>query len=357
MSWTRKEIFKGSVAAFFLIAFAILFLPFYTELLLAAVFAMAMESKMGRWLQPRHLRWKISVAAILVAMFTLLAVPFTYVAYRTYRYFLLLSQSGVQNSELFKKLAAFKEKLVYYVDHFTDGLNLETQFDLNAMLDEGSSRGINFLVQLSTDLAARIPSLMISIFVFVAALYYFLAEARSIKTLFMKQRLLSPAESTRLIEAIQHSCSGTVVTSIAIAALQATIVTFASLIFDAGEWAVVWAVTFFCAFIPVIGAAPVALALGIFKLVMGQPGDFVGFLVAAVVAGTADNLVRPLLISSNEEDLNPVVSLLAIIGALLLLGMPGLFLGPVIAAVAVKIVPTLYEEPTEDAKGRSKKET
>jgi predicted PurR-regulated permease PerM len=148
-----------------------------------------------------------------------------------------------------------------------------------------------------------------------------------------------------------------VVTSIAIAALQATIVTIGSFIFSAGEWAVVWAVTFFCAFIPVVGAAPVALALGIFKLVMGQPGDFIGFLVVAVIAGTADNLVRPFLISSNEQDLNPVISLLAIIGALMLMGMPGLFLGPVIAGVAVKIIPTLYESVTEGGKGPSKKAT
>lgn len=357
MSWSRKDIFKYSVSTLFILAFAILFAPFYGELLLAAIVALAMEPVMGRWLQPRHLRWKFSVAGILILMFTLLAFPVTYVGYRTYRYFLKLSQSGVQNSDLFQRLIEFKTKAVQFVDAWTVRWGLETQFDLSSSLEEGLSQAINVLVHVSGQLAARAPALLLSIFVFCAALYYFLAEARTIKSAFIKQRLLSPEETSRFIDVLQNSSFGTVVTSFVIALMQATIVTIGALVFETGDWSVVWALTFFCSFIPVIGAAPVALALGLIELIMGHSGATLGFVVVAVIAGTTDNLVRPFLISSNEQDLNPVVSLLAIIGALLLLGMPGLFLGPVIAGVAMKIVPTLFGPATEGAKDPAKKAT
>lgn len=362
MSWNRKEIFKYAVATIFLSAFALLFVPFYAELLLAAIFALAIEPALGRWLQPRHFRWKISVAMILVGMFVVLAFPINYVAYRTYRYFLKISTAGVQNSELFQRLASFKAKLAEMITQFTSRWDLADQFDFNGLLDDGLNHTFNFVVGVSTNLASKIPTLLVSCFVFCAALYYFLAEARSIKTVFMKQRLLTPPEANHLIDLLQRSCYNTVVSSIAIAALQASVVAIGSLIFQTGEFPVVWALTFFLSFIPVIGAAPVALALGIAELLMGSYGDAIGFVVVAVIAGTVDNLVRPYLISSGEQDLNPVVSLLAIIGALLIFGMPGLFLGPVIASVAVKILPTLFGEPaplpaTEAAKGRSRKAT
>jgi predicted PurR-regulated permease PerM len=165
---------------------------------------------------------------------------------------------------------------------------------------------------------------------------------------------LTPAESKRFIEILQKSSYNTVVSSVVIAAMQATIVTVGALILGSGDFTVVWVVTFFCSFIPVIGAGPVALALGVGDLLMGQYGTAIGFLVVAIVAGTMDNLVRPYLIASGDEDLHPVVSLLAIIGALLIFGMPGLFLGPVIASVAFKIIPAMQNapEPAVTASGK-----
>jgi predicted PurR-regulated permease PerM len=358
MSWTRKEIFKYALVTIFLTAFAILFLPFFSEILLAAVVALAMEPFLGRWLQPRHFRWRISVLLILVAMFHLISLPVGFVGYRTYGYLLQISKNGVQNSDIFQKLTHIKGVIIQRVDQLTANWGLEAQFNLAGSIEEWLGKGIELFVNASTQVATQLPSFLISIFVFCAALYYFLAEARTIKSAFMKQRLLTPTEANRLIKVLQNSCFGTVVTSLGIALMQATIVSIGAAILGVGDWAVIWAVTFFLSFIPVVGAAPVALALGLYVLIMGEVGSAIGFLIVAVVAGTADNIVRPFLISSNEQDLNPVVSLLAIIGAILVMGMPGLFLGPVIALVAVKIIPTLFgHEPIEDATRPSKKAT
>lgn len=354
--WGRKEIFKLAFSLIFIGAFIILFLPFAAEILLAAIFAFAIEPSLGRWLQPRHLRWKTSVALILFGMFLVLALPVTLVAYRTYRYFVGIAQTGVQQSELYQKLVALKSAVAGLVNKLTQKLGLDV--DLSGMLDEGLGSSVNAVVQYATALASNIPGLLISLFIFCAALYFFLAETRWLKSAFLRQKVLSAKEAQDLLTLFQKSSYSVVVISIIVAIIQASIVALGALIFQAGDLAVIWVTTFFFSFIPVIGAGPVALVLGAFQAILGNYGAAIGFLVVSIIAGASDNIIRPYLLS-NDQDIHPVLSLLSIIGAIILFGIPGLFLGPVIASVAIKIVPTLYGNDgiTEGATDPKKKAT
>lgn len=356
--WDRRSIFKFVISALFIGAFALLFVPFYTQIFLAAIFAFAIEPFLGRWLTSRRLRWKTSVALILLGMFVVLALPVSLLAYKAYRYLAQISQSGVHNSELFQKLIAFKSGILNLVNSFFERFGLSQQFDFSSLIDDGLNQAVNFLVGYSTNIASNIPMLLLGVFVFCAALYFFLAEASWVRATFMKQRLLGPGESERLIAVFQRSCYSVIITSVIIAVMQATIVALGSLILEAGDVAAVWGITLICSFIPVIGAGPVAITLGLYKWVMGDYGQAIGFLVVVLIATTSDNVVRPYLLSS-DGDLHPILSLLSIIGAILIFGMAGLFIGPVIASVATKIVPALYShEPlTAVLKGPSKKET
>lgn len=344
-TWNRQRIFKYSLATFFWLAFAVLFLPFYSELLLAAVFAFAMEPTLGRLLQNRHLRWRPSVAIILVGMFFLLVVPISIVFYKLYAYVIEIGKTGLQNTPFFMKMMVFKDKLSDLANSLLNRFGLTENLDLAGMGGDSIGKVANAALQFITGLAYQVPSILLSLFVFCAALYFFLAESGPLRRVFIRQKVLGVPETNRLIEALQKSSYNTVVSSVVIAAMQATIVALGALLLKSGDITVVWVVTFFCSFIPVIGAGPVAAALGLGDLLMGDYGSAIGFAIVAVVAGSIDNIARPYIIASGDEDLHPVVSLLAIIGALLIFGMPGLFLGPVIASVAYKIIPILNGEP------------
>lgn len=341
--WDRKLVFKYLVAGGFCLTFALLFTPFLSEIVLAAVFALAMEPSLGRLLQPRHFRWRFSVAVILIAMFLVLALPLNLVIYKSYKYVLEISKGGLQGSPFFQKVLLLKGKFQGLVERLTESMSLDVQFDLAGILDEAINRAAASMVQLSTTVVSNIPSALLSLFVFCAALYFFLAEGRKLKSVFMKQRLLTAPETDRLIKIFQDSSYATVVTSLIVAVVQASIVGLGALIFKGGDVVIVWVITFFLSFIPMIGAGPVALTLALLKLVVGDFGHAIGFVIVALIAGTMDNIVRAYLLSSQEQDLNPIVSLLTIIGAILIFGLPGLFLGPVIASIAVKIIPTLFE--------------
>jgi len=358
MNWDRKRIFKFLLAALFITAFSVLFFPFYGEILLAAVVAFAMEPTLGRWLQPRYVRWRLSVALILIAMFVIVATPVTIVAYKTYASIVETSKSGLQNTEIYAKVMNLKGLVGKASAKVTSSLGIEQEFEFMSATEDSLNRIGNWAMGFLSGLVASVPIILLSVFIFCAALYFFLAEAAVLYRVFLRQELLTAAETKRLIKLFQSACYTTMVSSVLISITQAVIVTIGAALCDAGDPTVIFVVTFFCAFIPVIGAGPVALALAGYKALLGDYGQAIGMGVVSLIAGTSDNLLRPFLVSNAEEDLHPVVSLLAILGALIVFGMPGLFLGPVIASVAVKIIPTLYGagHATASAKDLAQKE-
>jgi predicted PurR-regulated permease PerM len=345
-SWKKQDIFKGIVTGILLLSLLAMFLPFYSETLLAAVLALAIEPALGHFLQSKHLRWKVSVAGILIAMFLVVAAPISVVAYKAYVYFMTISQTGFQNTEIFKRMVVFRAQLLKFANASLHTMHLENQFDLSGISEDALNKVGTAVVHVSTAFVYHLPDVLLSVFVFCVALYFFLAEARLIKATFLRLQFLTLSESEKLIRVMQRSSYNTVVTSISLGALAASVVSLGALVFRGGDFVVVFVVTFFCSFIPVIGAGPVALALGLYKLVLEAYGEAIGFLCVAIVVGIVDNFVRPYLISSNEADLHPAISLLALIGALMIFGMPGIFLGPVIAAMAFAVVPIFYPPVT-----------
>ena len=341
-NWDRKQVFRVLLTGIFLITFALLFLPFYVEILLAAVFALAIEPALGRWLKTRQARWRISVALILAAMFVALAAPVTLVAYKGYASAVEVSKIGVQNTEIYRKLTFIRDEGTRRLNRVLEKLGLEDQIGFDEISSGGLGSAANFALGFVTGLANQIPNILVSIFIFCAALYFFLAESAVIYGHFLDWKLLDKRETDRFLTVAQHASFNTVVSSLVIGALQASVVSIGGWICDVGDFMVVFVATFILSFIPVIGAAPVALVLAGYKALLGEYGGAIAMVVVAVVAGTVDNIVRPYLVSSSEDNLHPIVSLLAIIGALVVFGAPGILLGPVIASIAVKIVPTLY---------------
>jgi predicted PurR-regulated permease PerM len=87
-------------------------------------------------------------------------------------------------------------------------------------------------------------------------------------------------------------------------------------------------------FVPVVGTAPVTVGAVIYLLAVQRWAAAAGMVVAAVVIGVSDNVVRP-WVQSASSPLHPLLVLLSIFGGLRVFGVAGVFLGPVVAALAV----------------------
>ncbi|PYX26894.1 MAG: hypothetical protein DMG82_00235 [Acidobacteria bacterium] len=85
-----------------------------------------------------------------------------------------------------------------------------------------------------------------------------------------------------------------------------------------------------CSLIPIVGTMLVWLPTGIYLMATGHLWKgIILILWGALVVGTIDNIIRPLVIGSKVE-LHPLLLLFSLLGGLQVFGFIGIFIGPVV---------------------------
>ena len=89
--------------------------------------------------------------------------------------------------------------------------------------------------------------------------------------------------------------------------------------------------------IPGVGTASVWVPAMIFLVLDGQTGVAVGLgLWCAIVVGTLENLMRPMLIGKDTE-IPDLLVMLTTLGGLALFGAAGILVGPIISTLYVTV--------------------
>jgi predicted PurR-regulated permease PerM len=99
-----------------------------------------------------------------------------------------------------------------------------------------------------------------------------------------------------------------------------------------------------CSLIPIAGTAVVWVPAAIYLMATGHLlKAMILILWGALVVGTVDNIIRPLVIGSRVE-LHPLLLLLALLGGLQAFGFIGLFIGPLVISLIAALTIMLKEE-------------
>jgi predicted PurR-regulated permease PerM len=149
----------------------------------------------------------------------------------------------------------------------------------------------------------------------------------------------------RLVTSFQKACYSTLIGSLMVGGVQALTLAIGSLVLGSQHVFLIFLVTFIFSFIPILGAAPVGFFLAFLSAVKGDYSIMFGYIVVGIFSGTIDNIIRPWLVRG-EQDINAIVMLFAIIGAIVILGLPGLFLGPMFVSAADTVF-SLYVFPPD----------
>lgn len=322
-------------------AFALMFLPFWKPLLMAALFSFALAQWVDR-MGPKKNR-RLPTLLILGGFSLVVVIPVLFVTVRVARALTGLRAENLEQFSLYQSLQRMVERWQSTFHELMDRAHLAP-----GDLPEPTvlfAKGASWLVDQTTTIVANTPELILSLFVFAAALYFFLTEAKAIRHFFLGLGLLEKDEFDSIVSIVRKSSYRTLIASAAVGSVQAAIVAFGAWCFGFPELMLIFIVTFFTSFIPVIGAAPVAIFLALLSLLNGEIGSAIGLAVVAGVAGSVDNFLKPYLVSATmESSVHPVVSLLAIVGAVLVYGIPGLLLGPILMELTVSIIPVLFKQ-------------
>jgi predicted PurR-regulated permease PerM len=169
-------------------------------------------------------------------------------------------------------------------------------------------------------------------------LFFFLRDRRAV---LLSLRVLSPlskAEMERLFDRVGDTVYATIYGTLAVSAVQGLLggLMFYWLGLPAPLlWGVVMALL---AVVPVLGAFVVWTPAALFLAMQGSWGKaLILILWGALVVGTIDNLLRPILIGKRLK-LHTVLAFIALVGGLMVFGPAGLILGPVTLTITTVLL-------------------
>jgi predicted PurR-regulated permease PerM len=87
-----------------------------------------------------------------------------------------------------------------------------------------------------------------------------------------------------------------------------------------------------------------AFVIALIGFIDGKVGAGVTMCVIGLISGVADNIIRPFLSSLGEVEVPAFIGFLAVIGGVIVLGLPGLFIGPLIASLVFGVLPLIFDE-------------
>jgi predicted PurR-regulated permease PerM len=191
----------------------------------------------------------------------------------------------------------------------------------------------------------------------VYAMIFFLQEKTPVLAQLMRYSGLPRASQERLVDRTISISRATIKGTLVIGIVQGALggIAFAVVgIQGAAFWAVVMAVA---SVVPGIGTALVWVPAVIYLFATGETVSAVGLaLWFALLVGTIDNVLRPILVGRDTE-MPDLLVLVSTLGGLAMFGAVGLIIGPVVGGLFVTMwemfqdtfAAVLADEPADDA--------
>lgn len=330
----RQVIFKYSILTVVYVAFLLLFWPFKTSLLLASLFAMAMTPILNKRLRKTK-KEKLIIFLMVAGLILVIIAPLTMIITKGILGLSQLQQDKMAEMPIYQNIQDTLNKSWHFLSDISEkfNFNLREDFDVQSLLP----KVLGIVVPWLTALVTNFPQFLLQLLVFISSLYFFLLKRREFLAWF-KDRHLLPAQSLhKLVHLLQKVCYTVVFSTLIVASVQAAIVTIGASIAGFSNLMIIFVLTFFMSFLPVVGSVPISLSLAAFSFLQGENGHGITMLIALGIAGGIDNVIRAYILSADEDAIHPLVSLLTLIGALAMFGISGLFLGPIIAEMAFSI--------------------
>ncbi len=187
---------------------------------------------------------------------------------------------------------------------------------------------------LAGSFAQALPGRLVGMFLFTLALYYFLRDGRTFTRFLAALSPFADADTERLFASIERAVRGVLLGQLVTPGVQGGLTIGALLLFSVPGALVFGLVAMLLSVIPMVGTTPVTVGAVLYLVASARYGAAVGMAVAALMIGISDNVVRP-LVQSSQSRLHPLLVLVSIFGGVEVFGAAGVLIGPVLAVLAV----------------------
>ncbi|NUN05785.1 MAG: AI-2E family transporter [Bdellovibrio sp.] len=336
--WARWGIL-GLLTALFLY----INLPFLVPIIIASIFALGLDDFINRLSQKVRRSRGFSIGLTVFAGLAIFWIPLTLAIYRIAMHMSAPPEPGQER--LGVQFQHLKELLLNILTKISHTVGTDLAGPARGMMDNVLRRTGEIIFKFSSEILAQLPTILLASFVFLLVLVALLVKASAIRSLLTEYTPFKEETTQRLLEITKSGCESTLFSTLVIGLVQASVVSIGSLIFGEGDFWLVMTATFFVSFIPVIGAAPVGFLLAVMAFVGDRLGAGIGMTIVALIAGSIDNILKPFMVGK-DNDVNPMVGFTCVVGAIIMMGLPGLIIGPVIMNLFVGLSPLLLKENT-----------
>lgn len=206
-------------------------------------------------------------------------------------------------------------------------------------------------------LVGDLIALGIGLVMMVLALYYLFADGAELAR---EARRLSPLEDEdglALARQFENVCRGVVLSSLVAAVVQGVLAGIGFAVVGVERIWLLSILTMFFSLIPFLGAAAVWICVALVLLFEQRFGAAIFvFAYGMFVVSVSDNLIKAYVIGDRAK-LHPFVVLATVLGALQLVGLWGIFIGPMTAAFFYALLNILRKRLLDSGNDRSDQST
>lgn len=318
------------------LAFGWILLPFWGALFWAVVLAVLFAPLQRRLARRFGGRGNLSALLTLAVCVVVAILPVT-----------LISMALVsEGSAIYERIEKGELDIGAYVERFKDLLPdmLQRQLDrfglgnFEALRDrvvKGAMQGSQFLTTKAFDIGQNTFQFLVSFFVMLYLLYFFLRDGPELVRLVRTAVPLEDSLKRRLQIKFTRVVRATVKGNLVVAAVQGALGGFIFWLLGIGS-PLLWGVLMtFLSLLPAVGCGLVWGPVALYLLATGKPVQGITLIAFGVlVIGLVDNLLRPILVGKDTRMPDYLV-LISTLGGLTLFGLNGFVIGPLIAALFI----------------------
>lgn len=195
---------------------------------------------------------------------------------------------------------------------------------------------VNFLQSILTSA----PQAILAFIIMVLCLFWILKDQDRIADWIFHYSPWSHEQTLSLLETFRNASIAVVMAGILSGTAQAIVIGGGAAISGLGNPGVAAMIVFFASFFPFLGSGLVSISLIIFGLATGSTKEVLIFLPFAGLSSVVDNIIYPFVVGGRIE-MNALVSFLAVLGGIELFGLFGIFIGPIVLILCLKILSLL----------------
>lgn len=333
----EKKFALWAFIALLIIGTILVLQPFLISLTMGFVFAIAMTPT--QYYLIKRFKLKQITASILTSILFLLVifVPVIAAIYKILNYL-------AQNTQMFSETGPTQQNLFSFITLANDklGLSLDTQ-SIRNVFHHSITVIQQYTMTLAKDFAAALPEVLMQLTIMMLTVVFILLNHKKMTYKMLSIKGVSHHRVSQIYWILADVSKDVVFSNVITGLIQATLVTVGVAATTDFNLVFTFIITFVVSFIPVIGAAPVLVVVAVYLLIRESYAAAVGLIVLSGIVGVSDNIIRAWLMTKKQDD-NSFLNLLASIGGIYLLGVAGVFMGPLIVSLTIKLIPLLFEE-------------